>query len=166
MTEVLMRAYLVQHGKAKSADEDPNRGLSDEGREEINRIAEFLSALRISVSLIQHSGKPRAEETAHLLADAIRSNGGPTHTDDLNPDSDPTIAANFLKVYDEDILIVGHLPHLERLTSLLLTGKPDGGPVRFRNGGVVCLEKIAHGNWSLLWAVTPDLLHTWTRLAA
>ena len=23
-----MRAYLVQHGKAKSADEDPNRGLT------------------------------------------------------------------------------------------------------------------------------------------
>ena len=54
-----MRAYLVQHGKAKSADEDPNRGLSNEGRDEINRIAEFLSALRISVSLIQHSGKAR-----------------------------------------------------------------------------------------------------------
>jgi len=98
MTEVFMRAYLVQHGKAKSADEDPNRGLSDEGRDEINRIAEFLAALRISVSLIQHSGKARAEETAHLFADCIRSTAGPSHTDELNPDSDPMIAANFLKV--------------------------------------------------------------------
>jgi phosphohistidine phosphatase len=166
MEEVLMRAYLVHHGKAKSADEDPNRGLSDEGRDEINRIAEFLAALRISVSLIQHSGKARAEETAHLLAGAIRTTAGPSHTDELNPDSDPYIAANFLKVYDDDILIVGHLPHLERLTALLLTGKPDCCPVRFRNGGVVCLEKGYPGNWSLLWAVTPDLLHTWTRLAA
>jgi phosphohistidine phosphatase len=166
MTEVLMRAYLVQHGKAKSADEDPNRGLSDEGRDEINRIAEFLAGLRISVSLIQHSGKTRAEETAHLLADSIRSTAGPSHSNDLNPDSDPTIAANFLKVYDDDIMIVGHLPHLERLAAVLLTGKPDCCPVRFRNGGVVCLEKESHARWSLLWAVTPDLLHTWTRLAA
>ena len=100
-----MRAYLVQHGKANSADEDPNRGLSDEGRDEVTRIAEFLAALRISVSLIQHSGKARAEETAHLLADAIRTTAGPTHTDELNPDSDPLIAANFLKVYDDDIMI-------------------------------------------------------------
>jgi phosphohistidine phosphatase len=161
-----MRAYLVQHAKAKSPEEEPNRGLSDEGREEINRVAEFLAALRISVSLIQHSGKARAEETAHLLASAIRITSGPSHTDELNPDSDPTIAANFLKVYDDDILLVGHLPHLERLTSLLLTGKPDGCPVRFRNGGVVCLEKGSHGTWSLLWAVIPDLLHSWTRLAA
>lgn len=45
-----MRAYLVQHGKAKAADGDPNRGLSEEGREEVMRIAEFLGALRISVS--------------------------------------------------------------------------------------------------------------------
>jgi phosphohistidine phosphatase SixA len=28
-----MHAYLVHHGKAKSAEEDPNRGLSEEGRE-------------------------------------------------------------------------------------------------------------------------------------
>ena len=65
-----MHVYLVQHGKAKSAEEDPNRGLSDEGRNEVQRVAEFLSELRITVSLIQHSGKTRAEETAHLLARA------------------------------------------------------------------------------------------------
>jgi phosphohistidine phosphatase len=161
-----MRAYLVQHGKAKSADEDPDRPLSDEGREEVSRIAEFLAALRISVSLIQHSGKTRAEETAHLLADSIRATSGPGRTTGLDPDSDPYIMANFLKVYDDDILIVGHLPHLERLVSVLLTGNPDRQPVRFRNGGVVCMEKNAAGNWSVLWAVIPELLHTWTRLAA
>src|SRR5438067_13235313 len=142
-----MRAYLVQHGKAKSADEDPNRGLSDEGRDEVNRIAEFLGALRISVSLIQHSGKARAEETAHLLAAAIRSTAGPSHTDELNPDSDPMIAANFLKVYDDDILIVGHLPHLERLAAVLLTGRTDCCSVRFRSGVVDCPEKAADGSW-------------------
>ncbi len=161
-----MRAYLVQHGKARSADEDPNRGLSDEGRDEVTHVAEFLESLRISVSLIQHSGKARAEETAHLLADAIRTTAGPSRSSDLDPDSDPMIAANFLNVYDDDILIVGHLPHLERLTAVLLTGRVDSSPVRFRNGGVVCLEKESRGRWTLLWAVTPELLHTWTRLAA
>ena len=57
-----MYVYLVQHGKAKSAEEDPNRGLSDEGRNEIQRVAEFLSELRITVSLIQHSGKTRLKK--------------------------------------------------------------------------------------------------------
>ena len=161
-----MRAYLVQHGKAKSADEDPNRGLSGEGREEVTRVCEFLRELRISVSLIQHSGKLRAEETAHILGMTIRCTAGPVHTDGLDPTDDPSFGANFLKVYTDDILIVGHLPHLERLTSLLLAGNPDKHPVKFRNGGVVCLEKEDGGVWSLLWAVVPELLQTPTRLAA
>src|SRR5437867_4941119 len=116
-----MRAYLVQHGKAKTAEEDPNRGLTDEGREEVARVGEFLCGLRVSVSLIQHSGKARAEETAHILASTMRCASGPSHTDGLDPSDDPFLTANFIGVYTDDILIVGHLPHLERLTSLLLT---------------------------------------------
>src|SRR5215468_3729812 len=136
-----MHLYLVQHGIAKSAEEDPDRSLTEAGRSEVSQVAEFLSELRITVSLIQHSGKTRAEETAHLLAECIRCTAGPTRTEGLNPDDSPSETANFLKVYTDNLLIVGHLPHLERLTSLLLTGNPDCHPVSFRNGGVVCLEK-------------------------
>jgi phosphohistidine phosphatase len=161
-----MRIYLVQHGKAKSAEQDPNRGLTDEGREEVQQIAEFLARLRMSVALIQHSGKARAEQTAHILAESIRCTAGPGHIGGLDPDADPITAANFLKVYTDDILIVGHLPHLERLTSLLLTGNPDRRPVTFRNGGVVCLEKNQSGAWSLMWAIVPELLKAPSRLAA
>ncbi len=161
-----MHAYLVQHGKAKSAEEDPNRGLSDEGREEVTRIAEFLSTMRITISLIEHSGKARAEETAHILASGIRCTAGPCHADNLGPSDDPANTANFLNVYTDDILIVGHLPQLERLASLLLTGNQDRRPVQFRNGGVICLEKEQNGTWSLVWAIVPDLLRRPTRLAA
>jgi phosphohistidine phosphatase len=161
-----MHVYLVQHGKAKSAEEDPNRGLNDEGRREIERVAEFLSELRITVSLIQHSGKARAEETAHLLAETIRCTSGPCHVQGLEPGDDPSTVANFLKVYTDDVLMVGHLPHLERLTSLLLTGSQDRRPVVFRNGGVVCLQKEAGGVWSLIWAIVPELLRAPSRLAA
>jgi phosphohistidine phosphatase len=161
-----MHAYLVQHGKAKSAEEDPNRGLSDEGRAEVTRMADFFCNLRIPISLIEHSGKLRAEETAHIIATCIRTASGPIHTDGLNPTDDPSMTANFLNVYTDDILIVGHLPHLERLTSLLLTGSQDRRPVQFRNGGIVCLEKEQSGVWSLVWAIVPELLRTQTTLAA
>ena len=161
-----MHVYLVHHGKAKAAEEDPNRGLTDEGRIEIERLAEFLSELRITVSLILHSGKARAEETAHLLAESIRCTSGPCHVQGMEPTDDPSTMANFLKVYTDDVLMVGHLPHLERLTSLLLTGSPDRRPVVFRNGGVVCLQKEAGGLWSLIWAIVPELLRAPSRLAA
>jgi phosphohistidine phosphatase len=161
-----MRVYLVQHGKAKSPEEDPNRGLSNEGRKEVESIAEFLSELRITVSLIQHSGKTRAEETAHIFAESIRCTSGPVHAQGMEPNDDPSMVANFLKVYTDDVLIVGHLPHLERLTSLLVTGNPDHRPVGFRNGGIICIQKDGGGVWSVLWAIVPELLRTPTFLAA
>ncbi len=162
----LMRVYLAQHGKAKSAEEDPKRGLSDEGRDEVTRVAQFLAAQRITVSLIQHSGKPRAEETAHIFATYIRSTAGPCHTTGLEPSEDPAGTANFLKVYTDDVLLVGHLPHLERLTSLLLSGSPDARPVKFANAGLVCLEKEDPATWTLVWAIVPELLQPQIRVAA
>ena len=161
-----MRVYLVQHGKAKPPEEDPNRGLSDEGRKEVERVADFLSELRISVSLVQHSGKTRAEETAHLFAESIRCTSGPVHSDGMEPNDDPSVMVNFLRVYTDDVLLVGHLPHLERLTSLLLTGNPDRRPVGFRNGGIVCLQKDGGGVWSVLWVIVPELLRLPTLSAA
>ncbi len=161
-----MRVYLVQHGKAKTAEEDSNRGLTDEGRAEVTQIAEFLAGQRITVSLIEHSGKTRAEETAHILATIMRCTSGPCHTTGLDPSDDPVVTANFLKVYTDEVVIVGHLPHLERLTSLLLTGSLDNRPVKFANAGVVCLEKEQNGRWTLVWAVVPELLRSQVRLVA
>ena len=161
-----MRVYLVQHGRAKTAEEDPNRGLTDEGRAQVTQIAEFLAGLRITVSLIEHSGKTRAEETAHIMATIMRCTAGPCHTTGLDPSDDPLATANFLKFYTDEVLIVGHLPHLERLTSLLLTGSLDNRPVKFANAGVVCLEKGQNGTWTLVWAVVPELLRSQVRLVA
>ena len=161
-----MHVYLARHGKARPVDEDPNCGLSDKGHDEVIRVAEFLSEQRITLSLIQHSGKRRAEETAHIFAGYMRCTCGPCHTAGLDPEDDPVATANFLKAYTDDVLIVGHLPHLERLTSFLLTGTADRRPVRFANAAVVCLEKEDDGTWSLLWAIVPELLQSRVRLAA
>ena len=91
-----MRVYLARHGKAKPVEDDPNCGLTDKGHDEVARVAEFLAEQRITLSLIQHSGKIRAEETAHIFASCIRTASGPIHTDGLNPSDDPSVTANFL----------------------------------------------------------------------
>jgi len=161
-----MRVYLVRHGKAKPVEEDPKCGLSDKGHDDATRVAEFLAEQRITLSLIQHSGKMRAEETAHIFASHMRCTAGPCHTSGLDPEDNPVATANFLNVYTDDVLIVGHLPHLERLASLLLTGTTDRRPVRFANAAVVCLEKEDDYTWSLVWAVVPELLNARMRLAA
>ena len=50
------------------------------------------------------------------------------------------------------------LPHLARLTSLLVVGDPERGIVEFSNAGMVCLQRNDEGRWALLWSVVPALL--------
>ena len=57
----------------------------------------------------------------------------------------------------KDIMIVSHLPFLQKLASLILLGK-DSAIIRFNMAGVVCLEKDEEGTWQLIFEVIPDLL--------
>lgn len=54
------------------------------------------------------------------------------------------------------LMLVGHLPHLSRLASLLLVGDPRRDLIPFRNGGIVYLVKAERG-WLLEWVLTPEL---------
>ena len=153
-----MRAYLVQHGKAKSKEEDSSRSLTAQGIEESTRISEFLSKSGLSVSLVKHSGKTRAQQTAAILAQGVPGNPEIEPSEGLSPLDDPQPVADFLTQTSHDVMLVGHLPHLRRLASLLLTQEPDRNPVNFQNSGVVCLERAEDRSWSLGWAITPDLL--------
>lgn len=152
-----MRVYLVQHGKSKSEQEDPARSLTSEGVDEVTRVARVVSNFGISVSSIQHSGKTRGEQTARIFSDLLHPKSGMKQTTNLNPMDDPAVWVTSLEAATEDIMLVGHLPHLERLASILLAGSPDRKPVKFIYGGVVCLEKAQDGSWSLLWAITPEI---------
>jgi hypothetical protein len=48
------------------------------------------------------------------------------------------------------------MPHLDKLSSLLLAGDETAGIIQFRMGGVVCLEK--EEKWKLKWVLTPELI--------
>jgi len=136
-----VRVYLVQHGEAKREEEDPSRPLTDRGREEVKRVAEFLARAGVKVGRILHSGKLRAQQTAEIMAGALKPDKGVERAEALEPLADPRVWLEKLSGIDEDVMLVGHLPHLSKLASLLLTGKEDAEPVAFRMGGVVCLER-------------------------
>jgi len=152
-----MRIYLVQHGKAKSKQEDPSRPLTVEGIQESTQTSELLSRADISVSRILHSGKARAQQTADILARGLQQKPKVEPREGLAPMDDPQPMAEALAESSDDVILVGHLPHLERLASLLLTEEPDQNPVTFQNSGIVCLERDRANFWSLRWAVTPQL---------
>ena len=153
-----MRIYLAQHGLAVNEDENPERPLSAQGREDVARVAGFLSLFeKPRPATILHSGKLRAQQTAEMFAEGWGNLPVDT-ANDLAPNADPAIWAEYLSSTNKGIMLVGNLPHLQRLAGLLLAGDSERQVVRFRNGGVLCLEK-GEGGWSLLWQINPTLFY-------
>ncbi|UCH11099.1 MAG: phosphohistidine phosphatase SixA [Fidelibacterota bacterium] len=154
-----MYLYLVQHAEAQPKEEAPERPLSDKGRAEVSRVAEFIrDQTQVRVTRIIHSGKLRARQTAEILEDYLQTSGGITESDGLAPLDDPTMWVQRLKDTDADIVLVGHLPHLSQLAALLLTGDAEQPVVAFQMGGIVCLGRNEEGAWSLRWMLVPALL--------
>ncbi len=151
-----MHMYLVQHGEAKPEAEDPARPLTDRGRKEVGLIARHAAVRGIRVAEIRHSGKLRARQTADVLAAALSPSQETREMDGLAPTDCPVKAKGEVESAREPLMIVGHLPHLSRLASLLLVGDPSRELIQFRNGGIVCLVKAESG-WLLEWALTPEL---------
>lgn len=149
-----MKVYLVQHGEAKPAEEDPMRPLTARGEEEVKRVAVFLRRAGVKVGRVLHSGKLRASQTASIIAEAI---GAKTEqANGLEPNADPEIWKKKLNEISEDVAIVGHLPHLSNLASLLLTGSHQKEIIGFRYGGIACIEK-RDNSWIIQWIIRPDL---------
>jgi len=153
-----MRVYLVQHGLAKEKSEDAERPLSTQGREDIARTAGFLSLFeRPKPERVLHSGKLRAQQSAEMFAEGW-GNLPVENALDLDPNADPSVWSAHLASMNADVMLLGHLPHLQRLAGLLLSGDAEREVVRFRNGGVVCLEKTEQG-WVICWQVNPTLFY-------
>ena len=152
-----MRIYLVQHALASDEAQDPKRALSQQGKQDIVRTAGFLSLfVQPQPKFVFHSGKLRAKQTAEMFAEAWHLKGDIMQVDDLSPNADAQVWAAKLNAMHDDVLIVGHLPHLPRLASLLLCGDADIQPVRFQNAGVVCLEKTDDA-WQIIFHINPNM---------
>lgn len=150
-----MKLYLVQHGLSQPKEVDPERPLSPEGEAESRLTADFLKEKNIRVSRIWHSPKKRAVQTARVMAESLAS-PETQERNDLNPLDPVGSLTEEIVSSDRDLMIVGHLPFLQKLTSLLMTGTEDDELVSVRNSGVICLEYT--DSWRVLWAVIPELL--------
>ena len=151
-----MRLYLVQHGEAKSEAEDPGRSLTTRGEEETKKVSDAAKRLGICPSRIYHSGKKRAEQTAGIIAVAldlsVQLGQG------LNPNDNVRPWAERISREAEDLMIVGHLPFLEKLASFLVCGDEGAKAVMFRYGAILCLEKKESGRWAVDWVIKPEMI--------
>lgn len=154
-----MQLYLVQHGEARLKSEDPERPLTEQGREDVARVAAFAQRAGVEVHQIRHSGKLRAEQTAAILAEYLQPPDGVVALPGLAPQDDVGPVAELLGRETRPLMFVGHRPFMDRLAGLLVTGSKDRGLVSFQKGGIVCLERDPKAwTWAVRWVVTPDLI--------
>ena len=153
-----MFLYLVQHGDAKKEEEDPARPLSDKGIEDVKKVASFMFRLKITVEEVLHSSKLRARQTAEIIADSLNITKGVSETEGLAPLNEPILWAEKLKTKTHSLMLVGHLPHLGKLSSFLLSGDKEKSIIAFKMGGVVCMKRDDSGTWTLQWMITPEII--------
>jgi phosphohistidine phosphatase len=158
-----MYFYLVRHGEAKSELEDPLRPLSDKGKKGIDKVASCLGRLGVRPEGINCSEKLRARETAEIIAtrlsivDKIKPIKGLSPNDDVGP------VAELLCAEAKSLMLVGHLPFLSKLLSLLVISDPERSIVSFQPGTVVCLSRddslkfpSPGSGWIIKWVLSSE----------
>jgi len=154
-----VKLYLMQHGRPLPEEQDPTRPLSPDGIREVEAMAAWLAQVGIRVRAVFHSPKTRARETAQRVFRMLPHGARLEERLGLAPMDDPRMIIDEIAAGSEALMLVGHLPHLGRLATWLLTNGAREEPslVRFRQGAVLCLAR-EEGHWSVAWMVTPELL--------
>jgi len=152
-----MRLYLARHGEAVPKTIDPESSLSTAGKDNISRIANMLGAAGIKVSRVFHSGKKRALQTAAILGHIIAPGMRPEVMEGLHPNDDTLGLFRRAQQWQEDVMVVGHLPYMARAVSRFLIGNEQDMLVRFKPGSVVCLKRSSEGLWAITWALSKDI---------
>jgi phosphohistidine phosphatase len=149
-----MDFYLARHGEAVAEVIDPSRPLTRAGRESVARVARLAAQRAVQISLIYHSGILRAGQTAEILAEHLAPRGRVQPMTGLRPEDDPSLAAAELAVAESPFMLVGHLPHLKRLASLLSRGHPEADVIDFAPATLACYVREG-ALWKLNWTLTP-----------
>ena len=157
-----MELYLMRHGLAAPAEQDAERGLTPAGRAAIERVAWRAATAKPQPEFVYHSGLRRAEQTAEILARHLGVADRVQPRDGLQPE-DPTapVADWLLKQAsgDTSVVLVGHLPFLDELASLLVVGRTDGQLLAFEPGALVKLmPRPKGGGMAVCWMLAPGVV--------
>jgi len=125
-----MEIDILRHGASLPAEPggaDTDRPLSEQGRAQVKDVVERARDAGAKPSLILASSYARAVETAAIAARILGYSGTIVESRSLEPDRSPFDLWDALRERTEEseILLVGHLPLLGDLVSILL-GKGVG----------------------------------------
>lgn len=159
-----MMLYLMQHAQAVPDEVDAQRPLSLEGRAAALRVAARAAQLGLAPEHIYHSSKLRARQTAEVLAEALHLERTLEELKGLGPKDRAEPLARWLRVETQKqtaggIVLVSHLPLLDRLAALLLTGDEEMGVVMIQYAALLALAPKGDGkHFAVQWLLTPELV--------
>ena len=142
-----MFLFLAHHGDALGPGQDPQRPLSPRGRAQADALSTQAAARGVRPAAIWHSGKLRARQTAEAYWRACNPLAEYSATRWAQP-GDPPRLADLLEVETRDVMVVGHLPHLDRLLRHLLLDDESLPP--FPVNGLVAVERVDEA-WVERW---------------
>lgn len=153
-----MQVLVVRHAIAQERSPDipeETRTLTPKGRKRMRRAARGLKTAVPRIDILATSPLARARQTSQIILQAY-GDLKVTTLSTLMPESPVPGILKWLKHQKvRTIALVGHEPHLSRMTGLLLTGseKPF---LTLKKGGACLLEisgTTAPGRAKLLWAL-------------
>ena len=150
-----MKLYLMRHGQAAMKVMDPAQGLTQEGAADIKRLAQQLKQQGIRFQQVIHSEKTRSQQTAEIMTAEIAPEVTLALHDNIKPNDDPHALLAEIGDWQDDTLVVSHLPFVPTLLGLLSGHLGATDAVEFYPGTVVCVFRLADGDWQFEWVATP-----------
>lgn len=155
---MMMNLYVLRHGIAIGRGEwegkDDDRPLTEEGREEVIRVAAALAKLELGLDLIVTSPLARALQTAQIVADHLGMRDKMELDEKLGAGFGAARLPKVLHAYADakSLMLVGHEPGLSEAVGSLV-----GGRIILKKGGMayVQLADAAAKKGELAWLLQP-----------
>ncbi|MFC2049368.1 phosphohistidine phosphatase SixA [Chlamydiota bacterium] len=152
-----MKLYLVRHGESLSTS-NGEQVLSEKGIRKTQEIARLLKQASVEIDEIIHSEKERARQTAEIIGQIAAPDLTMICRAGLKPNDPVEPFLDEMVLFDRNVMVVSHLPFLEKLLTTLVCGSQTTCPVDFCDSCVVCLQGSGH-SWRISWILSPQLLH-------
>jgi phosphohistidine phosphatase len=118
-----MDLYILRHGEAEPRGQgvaEANRELTRKGIKDVRSVVAWAHTVKVAPALILTSSLSRARHTAKLAAKSFVAEIRETPA--LLPDAKPELLWAEIRALEpmQQLMIVGHNPHLQRFAAYLL----------------------------------------------
>jgi phosphohistidine phosphatase len=150
-----MHLYFLRHGEADWPDwnkPDDDRPLTERGKKEMKKVADFLRRLDLSLDQLITSPLPRAKQTAEVVAKRFELK---LQEDELlEPGFGGVELKRLLKKYPgESVMVVGHEPDFTKTISAL-----TGASLKLSKAGLALIDvDPTTMRGKLLWLFPPKI---------